>query len=287
MVNSALSSASEIQNTHCSGSNEELKNKEFSLPVSSAINMHDEMSFLRNSGKNSVLSMPAPDMPLSADVKPSDSIDSFVNKVASIIIKPQQKIGGGSYGTCFKCDNFVIKFPVNCHGNLVDWNSEESNNARPARVSKYLNIANDDADFSRPAKADWNGEQVDVLVSKYVKGHELDIAQDSEYDRADNLLESRGLYMHDLNVSGNVLVDDKNKLHIIDGDQLVFSGTKRPGRTLSSATMNLENQIETQIRVRLKNAADRGDKVEKEYQQGLLDDLIILRSGNAKSTTES
>ncbi|WP_261639993.1 hypothetical protein [Erwinia mallotivora] len=287
-VNSAFMSVSGIQKTHCVGSSEQTENKEFLFPVSSAANnFHNAMSSMRNARKNFMLSMLNPDMQVSPEVTPSDSIDRFVDRVASITIKSQQKIGGGSYGTCFKCDGFVIKVPVNCSGNLVDWNSQESSNARPARVSKYLNIANDDADFSRPAKAVWNDKKVDVLVSKYVKGRELDIENGSEYDRASDLIESRGLYMHDLNVFGNVLVDDKDKLHIIDGDQLVFSETKRLERKLSVATINLEDQIDTQIRLRLKNADDRGDNEEKEYQQGLLNDLNFLRGRHSESTPES
>ncbi|MFC0140157.1 hypothetical protein ACFFJN_08845 [Erwinia mallotivora] len=273
-VNSAFMPVSGIQKIHCVDSSKQPENKDFLFPVSSAVNnFHNAMSSMRNARKNFLLSMLDPDMQVSPKVTPSDSIDRFVDRIESINLKSQEKIGESSYGTCFKCDNYVVKIPVNCNGNVIDCNSEESSNTRPARVSKYLNMANDDADFSRPAKAVWNDKKFDVLVSKYVKGRELDIENDSEYDRASNLLDSRGLYMHDLNVFGNVLVDDKDKLHIIDGDQLVFSETKRLERKLSVATINLEDQIDTQIRVRLKRADDRGDKVEKEYQQGLLDDL--------------
>lgn len=208
MVNSAPSSASEIQKTHCSGSNEGLKNKEISLPFSSAINMHDEMSFLRNSGKNPVLSTPAPDMHLSPEVASSDSIDSFVDRVASITIKSQQKIGGGSYGTCFKCDGFVIKVQVNCSGNLVGWNSEQSSNARPARVSKYFNIANDDADFSRPAEAVWNDKKLMYWFQSMLKAVSW-ISQRTVNMTAPTTSLNRVVCMHDLNVPGNILVDDK------------------------------------------------------------------------------
>jgi|SRR5471030_379465 len=202
------------------------------------------------------------------------AIDRFIDKLDIVHIESKPKVGAGSYGTCYRFDDFVVKIPVNCNDRFVDWASEEHKNANPERVSRYLNNANDDPDYSRCARTVFKDKPVNVLVSKFIQGHELDIEEDSNYDRASDILESRGLYMHDINVIGNFLVDNKNHLHVIDGDQLVPSQTKRLERQPSVSTVDLEKQIETSLRVKLKMAGNQDDK---KYYRSLLDDLNELR----------
>lgn len=205
------------------------------------------------------------------------AIDQFIAKLDKVKIETQPQIGAGSYGTCYRCGDFVIKVPVNSSGNFVDWNSPEHKNAKPERVSRYLNEANNDCDYSRSAQAVFNNKPMNVLVSKFVQGHELDVDNEENYFRASDHLESRGLYMHDINVMGNILVDKNDNLHIIDGDQLVLSQAKRLERQPSMATIDLEDQIESSLQVKLKMATNRKDENDITYYQDLIDDLKDLR----------
>jgi len=205
------------------------------------------------------------------------AIDQFIAKLDKVKIETQPQIGAGSYGTCYRCGDFVIKVPVNSSGNFVDWNSPEHKNAKPERVSRYLNEANNDCDYSRSAQAVFNNKPMNVLVSKFVQGHELDVDNEENYFRASDHLESRGLYMHDINVMGNILVDKNDNLHIIDGDQLVLSQAKRLERQPSMATTDLEDQIESSLLVKLKMATNRKNEEDITYYQDLVDDLKDLR----------
>jgi hypothetical protein len=205
------------------------------------------------------------------------AIDRFIDKLDGIKFESKPKIGAGSYGSCYRFDDFVVKVPVNCNNKFVDWDSKEHKNANPERVSKYLNIANNDPDYSRCTTTVFKDKTVNVLVSKFIDGHELDVDNDDNYERASDLLESSGLYMHDINVIGNFLVDKKNNLHVIDGDQLVLSQTKRLERQPSLTTVQLEKQIEISLRVKLKMAINAGNKNDIDYYQSLLDDLKTLR----------
>ncbi|VEA86632.1 putative inner membrane protein [Salmonella enterica subsp. enterica serovar Goldcoast] len=105
----------------------------------------------------------------------------------------KNKIGSGSYGTVYLLnDEFVVKIPINERGIKVDVNSPEHRNCHPDRVSKYLNMANDDKNFSRSASMNINGKDVTVLVSKYIQGQELDVEDEDNYRMAEELLKSRG-----------------------------------------------------------------------------------------------
>ncbi len=78
----------------------------------------------------------------------------------------------------------------------MDVNSPEHRNCHPDRVSKYLNMANDDKNFfSRSYIMNINeGKGSTVLVSKiYIQGQELDEDEDN-YRMAEELLKSRGFY---------------------------------------------------------------------------------------------
>ncbi|EHZ8830177.1 hypothetical protein K6S75_004472, partial [Salmonella enterica] len=135
----------------------------------------------------------------------------------------KNKIGSGSYGTVYLLnDEFVVKIPINERGIKVDVNSPEHRNCHPDRVSKYLNMANGDKDFSRSAIMNINGKDVTVLVSKYIQGQEFDIEDEDNYRMAEALLESRGVYMHDIDNLGNILVKE-GVLFFVDGDQIVLS----------------------------------------------------------------
>ncbi len=72
----------------------------------------------------------------------------------------------------------------------MDVNSPEHRNCHPDRVSKYLNMANGDKNFSRSAIMNINGKDVTVLVSKYIQGRELDVEDEDNYRMAEALLKS-------------------------------------------------------------------------------------------------
>ncbi|EEP7775136.1 Secreted effector kinase SteC, partial [Salmonella enterica] len=148
-------------------------------------------------------------------------------------------------------------------------------NGHPDRVSNYLNMANDDNNFSRSAIMNINGENVTVLVSKYIKGEEFDISDDEKYRRAEELLESRGGYMHDMHILGNILVKE-DVLFFVDGDQIVLSKDARQQRRASFATVQLEEQIKAHYLVNLKQAETKGKTEDIEYYQSLIEDLDAL-----------
>ncbi|WP_345828631.1 hypothetical protein AAGR22_16800 [Erwinia sp. HDF1-3R] len=229
------------------------------------------------------------------NVRLPKAIDAIVDEVKNLNIDSLDKIGAGSYGTCFRYGDFVIKYPVNSQGHSVDWSSDLHQNAQPNRVSLYLNQANEDPDFSRPGKGLFQGKVVDVLVSKFIKGEELAIEQDDNYFRASDLLESRGLYMYDINVTGNVLIDAKDNLYFIDGDQMVLSGNERKGRKLSDATIQLEDVINTSLDYKIYQAKKAGDKDDIEYYESLQQEYdriqnpqtnLSIHNGSVKSLSD-
>ncbi|SUF57663.1 putative inner membrane protein [Salmonella enterica] len=194
----------------------------------------------------------------------------------------KNKIGSGSYGTVYRLnDEFVIKVPINDQGIKVDITSPEHRNCHPERVSKYLNMANDDKNFSRSASMNINGKDVLVLVSKYIQGQELNIEDDDNYRMAEALLESRGGYMHDMNILGNILVKD-GELFFVDGDQIVLSQESRQQRRVSLATVQLEEQIKTHHIIKLKQAETEGNAEDIEYYKSLILDLNELIGEDAQ-----
>lgn len=131
------------------------------------------------------------------DASQPAAIEAFINSpefqkiFACVILK--NKIGSGSYGTVYRLhEDFVVKIPINERGIKVDVNSPEHRNCHPDRVSKYLNMANGDKNFSRSAIMNINGKDVTVLVSKYIQGRELDVEDEDNYRMAEALLKSRG-----------------------------------------------------------------------------------------------
>ncbi|EBB9332935.1 Secreted effector kinase SteC [Salmonella enterica] len=209
-------------------------------------------------------------------------IDRFINspdfrKNICMADIEKNKIGSGSYGTVYLLNNeFVVKVPINNRGIKVNFTSQEHRNGHPDRVSNYLNMANDDNNFSRSAIMNINGENVTVLVSKYIKGEEFDISDDENYRRAEELLESRGVYMHDMHILGNILQINKQQLYFVDGDQIVLSKDARQQRRASLATMQLEEQIKARYLVNLKQAETKGDVEDIEYYQSLIKDFDAL-----------
>ncbi|EAT1195599.1 Secreted effector kinase SteC [Salmonella enterica] len=209
-------------------------------------------------------------------------IDIFINspdfrKNICMADIEKNKIGSGSYGTVYLLNNeFVVKVPINNRGIKVNFTSQEHRNGHPDRVSNYLNMANDDNNFSRSAIMNINGENVTVLVSKYIKGEEFDISDDENYRRAEELLESRGGYMHDMHILGNILQINKQQLYFVDGDQIVLSKDARQQRRASLATMQLEEQIKARYLVNLKQAETKGDVEDIEYYQSLIKDFDAL-----------
>ncbi|HFW1655997.1 TPA: Secreted effector kinase SteC [Salmonella enterica subsp. houtenae serovar [1],40:z4,z23:-] len=209
-------------------------------------------------------------------------IDIFINspdfrKNICMADIEKNKIGSGSYGTVYLLNNeFVVKVPINNRGIKVNFTSQEHRNGHPDRVSNYLNMANDDNNFSRSATMNINGKDVTVLVSKYIQGEEFDISDDKNYRRAEELLESRGVYMHDMHILGNILQINKQQLYFVDGDQIVLSKDARQQRRASPATMQLEEQIKARYLVNLKQAETKGDVEDIEYYQSLIKDFDAL-----------
>ncbi|EAB3501889.1 hypothetical protein D5568_22835, partial [Salmonella enterica] len=188
----------------------------------------------------------------------------------------KNKIGSGSYGTVYLLnDEFVVKIPINERGIKVDVNSPEHRNCHPDRVSKYLNMANGDKDFSRSAIMNINGKDVTVLVSKYIQGQEFDIEDEDNYRMAEALLESRGGYMHDIDNLGNILVKE-GVLFFVDGDQIVLSQESRQQRSASLATTQLEEQIKARYLIKLKQAETEGNTEDIEYYKSLITELDEL-----------
>ncbi|EAA9450984.1 Secreted effector kinase SteC [Salmonella enterica subsp. enterica serovar Mokola] len=188
----------------------------------------------------------------------------------------KNKIGSGSYGTVYLLnDEFVVKIPINERGIKVDVNSPEHRNCHPDRVSKYLNMANDDKNFSRSASMNINGKDVTVLVSKYIQGQELDVEDEDNYRMAEELLKSRGVFMHDINILGNILVKG-GVLFFVDGDQMVLSQESRQQRSVSLATRQLEEQIKAHHLIKLKRAETEENTEDIEYYKSLIADLDAL-----------
>ncbi|MER3178882.1 SPI-2 type III secretion system effector kinase SteC [Salmonella enterica] len=188
----------------------------------------------------------------------------------------KNKIGSGSYGTVYRLhEDFVVKIPINERGIKVDVNSQEHRNCHPDRVSKYLNMANGDKNFSRSAIMNINGKDVTVLVSKYIQGQELDVEDEDNYRMAEALLKSRGVYMHDINILGNILIKE-GVLFFVDGDQMVLSQESRQQRSVSLATRQLEEQIKAHHLIKLKRAETEENTEDIEYYKSLIADLDAL-----------
>ena len=219
---------------------------------------------------------------------PAD-IDRFIEKMVaegSITKESLAKhkfIGSGSYGSVYLFEGkYAVKIPVNSTGNMIDTHSAEHRNAHSERVSYYLNLANNDPDFSRHMQIVFNNKKMEVLVSKYINGKEFDIRTDANYERADSLLEDRGLYMHDLNILGNILIKD-GELFFVDGDQIVLSQEKRRERRVSSATEALEQQIRTSYEFRLHAAQRSNNQKDIEYYSSLLEEHNDLMNTTVES----
>ncbi|ECH8836929.1 hydrogenase [Salmonella enterica subsp. enterica] len=215
------------------------------------------------------------------DTSQPAAIEAFINssefqKNIRMTDIEKNKIGSGSYGTVYLLnDDFVVKIPINERGINVDVTSSEHRNCHPERVSKYLNMANGDKNFSRAASMNINGKDVTVLVSKHIQGQELDVEDEDNYRMAEALLKSRGVYMHDINILGNILVKE-GVLFFVDGDQIVLSQESRQQRSVSLATAQLEEQIKTHHMIKLKRAETEGNDEDVEYYKSLIADLDEL-----------
>lgn len=192
-------------------------------------------------------------------------------------------IGSGRYGSVYLFEGkYAVKIPVNNTGNTIDVNSDEYRNAHPKRVSHYLNLANNDPDFSRYMQIFVYNKKTVVLVSKYINGERFDISTDANYKRAEDLLVERGVYMHDLNVYGNILIKDDN-LFFVDGDQIVQSQEKRRERRVSVVTEALELQIRRSYEYKLLVARKNRNQEDIDYYSSLLDKLSDLMNTTVES----
>lgn len=53
-------------------------------------------------------------------------IDCFIDKLDSIQFEPKHKFGAGSYGACYRFDDFVVKVPADCHDKFFDWGGRKN-----------------------------------------------------------------------------------------------------------------------------------------------------------------
>ncbi|MGS8640104.1 Secreted effector kinase SteC, partial [Salmonella enterica subsp. enterica serovar Infantis] len=74
------------------------------------------------------------------------------------------------------------------------------------------------------------------------------------YRLAEELLKSRGVFMHEINILGNILIKE-GVLVFVDGDQMVLSQESRQLRSVSLATRHLEELIKAHHMIKLKRAA--------------------------------
>ncbi|EDE2251343.1 Secreted effector kinase SteC [Salmonella enterica] len=243
-----------------------------------------ETMFNYNNGEITLAALGNDNLPPSeaqTDASQPAAIEAFINspefqKNIRMRDIEKNKIGSGSYGTVYRLhDDFVVKIPINERGIKVDVNSQEHRNCHPERVSKYLNMANGDKNFSRSAIMNINGKDVTVLVSKYIQGQEFDVEDEDNYRMAEALLKSRGVYMHDINILGNILVKE-GVLFFVDGDQIVLSQESRQQRSVSLATRQLEEQIKAHHMIKLKRAETEGNTEDVEYYKSLITDLDAL-----------
>lgn len=196
------------------------------------------------------------------------NIDDFVKKLNEITFSNQNILGKGSYGTVYRFGDFVVKTPVNCYGVQVDWIAGAQKSANPERVSKYLNLANDDESFSRVANVNFKGKEIKVLVSKYIEGVQL---EPEEIDDAEDTLHERGFHMHDINVDGNVLKTKDDKYYFIDADQLVVFSPVLRERRPSETTVELEEGLTSMLAFKhhqatMKNETDELDVLKYEIE---------------------
>lgn len=224
-----------------------------------------------------------------ADSSAPAGIDRFIEKMVAegnITKESLEKlkfIGSGSYGSVYLFeDKYAVKIPVNSTGNMIDTHSAEHRNAHPERVSHYLNRANNDPDFSRYMEIAYNNTKIEVLVSKYINGKAFDIGTDANYERAENLLDERGVYMHDLNVHGNILIKG-DELFFVDGDQIVLSQENRRERRVSVVTVALEQQIRISYEVKLHAAQRKNNLEDIKYYSSLLDEHDDLMNTTVES----
>ncbi|MFT4464972.1 MAG: hypothetical protein ACMX3H_10110 [Sodalis sp. (in: enterobacteria)] len=114
---------------------------------------------------------------------------------------------------------------------------------------------------------------MDVLVTKYIAGSTLEDLSDEEKGnvlrtKALVLLDSRGLYMHDAEVVGNILIQNDGRIYFIDADQMVIAQRQRLARTPSFATDVLEEVLEKYYQIMTKLALKRGRR-DDEYRTRL------------------
>lgn len=190
----------------------------------------------------------------------SKPIEDFIKtlKENNVSFTSDNFLGSGQYGTAYRFGKYVVKVPVNIHGEMVDWYSGWNRSANPERVIRYLNKANQDESFSRVANVNYRGEDTKVLVTKYIKGSRL--KGEKEINKALKLLQERGFHMHDFYVDGNILKTKGGKLYFIDADQLVIDPEKRLERTPSLATKDLEDMLALRLSVKYMQAKENNDQ---------------------------
>lgn len=199
----------------------------------------------------------------------SQPIDDFIKDLAEMDIaqiNPGSKVGAGGYGTVYRIGEYVIKIMRNKYNNNVS--TENNPESAPSRVSEKLNIANDDPNFSRTAQLKDNAKNIDVLVSKYINSSSK--LSDQQREEAVQLLASRGLVMHDITRTGNVLLTESGEYYFVDGDQLALSQAARMERRPSTATIIMEEGLITGLQYRqYQNKLNGPGQQQLEYLQTL------------------
>jgi len=213
------------------------------------------------------------------------SIDLFIrnvlkNETLNDIVRRGRKIGSGSYGTTYKIDDYVVKTPLNKYNIEIEFSGYNASSA-PKRTSRYLNMANNDPDFSRAITMKRGGggeDQVEILVSKFIEG--TDITDEKEMEDALDELFELGFEIHDGDISGNILKASDGKYYFVDTDQMVISINERKSRRLTQATIKLENMLRDQYRMEAHKEKQSGEH-DGFYTEALLhlNDLITEGGG--------
>lgn len=197
------------------------------------------------------------------------AIDRFLGQIKgkSInqhVIAKGKEIGRGSYGSAYKIGPFVVNIPRNKDKVWIDFAALP--NAHPVRTQYYLNRANDEPDFARAGvMTNKHGDSVDVLVTRFIAGSTLEdlfdeVERDALRTKALLQLNARGLFMHDADVIGNILVDEGGRIYFIDADQMVIAHHQRLTRAPSFATEELEEVLEIYYQAMAKRALKRGKR---------------------------
>ncbi|MGL5345501.1 MAG: hypothetical protein ACRC9O_13190 [Plesiomonas sp.] len=200
------------------------------------------------------------------------SIDEIINESERLTV------GAGSYGTAYRFfypyDGFVVKVPINKHGEIIDYDIEQT--AHPKRTAKYLNEINGDG-FAFSHLIDNGKNRTEVLISKYIDGHDI-YEENNGAEEIEAFLNNKGFCCYDISSPGNFKKDSSGRLYVIDVDQVV----EKP--TINNPGVYSDYLLEIQIAIYLKNEIK---ELKKENEDNSLryNRYIQIALGNSSGIT--